>query len=115
MSKPSKTAGLKAGDKVLYDDRELKFEARVIAVTSTTKAEITAYTHVNHLFNPRTIVNTYRKFMIIIPETNLTITFKQNGQTQTITIYDAHEGLLGDTYVYITKMLNYNNFIINES
>lgn len=62
----SSTAGLKGGDIVLYTDKEVEFKAKVMAVTSTTKALICALTYINETFNPNTHVNTYRKYMTII-------------------------------------------------
>lgn len=59
----SSTRGLRAGDIVTYDDGEVKFTATVVKVTATTKAQIRAHTYVSELFNPQTIVNTYRKYM----------------------------------------------------
>ena len=60
------TKGLKIGDKVLYDDGVLQFEAIVVNITSTTKAHIKALSYVNEIYNPHTCVNDYRKFMTII-------------------------------------------------
>lgn len=54
---------LKVGDKIIYDDGVMQFEAIIINVTSTTKAHIKALTHVDEIYNPNTCVNTYRKYM----------------------------------------------------
>jgi hypothetical protein len=68
--KVSPTAGLKKGDIVLYDDGIVRFEAVVENVTATTKAQIRALKYVNDMFNPDTVVNTYRKNMTIIKHQN---------------------------------------------
>ncbi len=60
------TKGLKIGDRVLYDDGILHFDAIVVNITSTTKAHIKALYYVNELYNPGTCVNDYRKFMAIL-------------------------------------------------
>lgn len=67
-NKMSSTRGLKAGDIILYDDGVVRFLATVINVTSSQKAQIRSHMHVNDLFQPQNLVNTYRKYMTIVRE-----------------------------------------------
>ena len=62
------TKGLKVGDIVEYNNSGLKFNAKVLEVSSTQKAVIQALTDVDETFNTRNRVNTYRKNMKIIEE-----------------------------------------------
>jgi len=60
------TKGLKKGDIVYYNDGHWKYNAIVINVTSTQKAQIRPLTHIDNIINPTYIINTYRKFMTIV-------------------------------------------------
>ncbi len=62
--------GLKVGDIVEYDDGKRKFLAKVVKVTSDTKAQIIAQTDVDSTFNTGTRVNAYRKYMTRWEEIN---------------------------------------------
>ena len=62
----SNTAGLKSGDRILYDDGENQFEAEVIEVTASTKASVKALSYVNDLYNPSVVSNLNRKHMSIL-------------------------------------------------
>lgn len=62
----STTAGLKAGDKIMFDNGEVRFEAVTINVLATTKAQIKALTYINEQFNPNVVSDVNRKFMTIV-------------------------------------------------
>lgn len=70
----SKTAGLKAGDWVLYqDDQGLTFKAIVDKVTATTKADIRAVRYLDPEINPNVIFNANRKYLTIIEPENIVV------------------------------------------
>lgn len=122
-SKPkSNTAGLKTGDRVLYDDGENRFEAEVVDVTASTKASIRALSYVNDVYNPSVTTNSNRKFMTTIHGSSpkkvvlnlnnsgnpslITLTLRQGNTIKTFNIKDND---FDRVYVNLIDSLNKNN------
>ena len=55
---------LKKGDVIVYNDGHTPiFQAIIVNITSTTKAQIRALKDVDNIFTTNRIINTYRRYM----------------------------------------------------
>lgn len=68
----SRTAGLKAGDSVMYqDDNGIEYKAIVEDVTASTKANIRPLRYLTPEINSDTVLNVNRKYLTIIEPENM--------------------------------------------
>lgn len=59
------TTKFQEGDIIYFDDHSHKCVAEVVKITSTTKAQIRPLVDIGEIWNPNSIINTYRKFMTL--------------------------------------------------
>lgn len=115
----SKTAGLKAGDWVMYqDDNGIEYKAVVEAVTASTKANIRPLRYLTPEINSDKIINVNRKYLTMIeadkPAKDVIVTVGQGNKSMSFAVKTDNHDEFDKLTDAISRLFRDNGIIFEQ-